>query len=348
MQEKSEEIEIQFKIKKKEDITQSEIKEINAMSIFPSGNIIYSNRDSLIILDANYDKLQIIGIDESILTICVIKQNLFYTGGSKGLIKKWEETNDTEKKKKVFKEKKNETKEPQHNDYITQILVNEKLMYSCSYDQTVKVRDIANIQETTGKLDDINLGKIYSMFFDIDFKVLIISGEKGTEFRNVNNYYNKIDIENGSKCEIFSYQYGIKTFEKNENNMKVVIGGLNLIELFLIKKEQRLIITRIQTIQIDYFCVCISIHILNNKIFFCAGESKKEINELLQEDEENYKIRVYIQKNDQFDYYDTYEYAHKKCINGLIKLKEALFISFSDDGSIIIWKFKKQLMLKNN
>ena len=87
---------------------------------------------------------------------------------------------------------------------------------------------------------------------------------------------------------------------------------------------------------------------MNNKIFFCAGESKKEINELLQEDEENYKIRVYIQKNDQFDYYDTYENAHKKCINGLIKLNEALFISFSDDGRIKIWKFKKKLMLNKN
>ncbi len=256
----------------------------------------------------------------------------------------------TLKKKKVFKEKKNETKEPQHNDYITQILVNEKLMYSCSYDQTVKVRDIANIQETTGKLDDINLGKIYSMFFDIDFKVLIISGEKGTEFRNVNNYYNKIDIENGSKCEIFSYQYGIKTFEKNENNMKIVIGGLNLIELFFIKKEGEIILTltKIQTIKIEYFCTCISIHILNNTIIFFTGESITEINEILKEDEENYKIRVYIKKNDQFVYYDNYENAHKKCINGLTKLKESLFISFSDDGRMKIWKFSKKLMLNKN
>lgn len=349
MQEKSEEIEIQFKIKNKKDISLSEIKEINAMAIFPSGNIIYSNHDSLIILDANYDILQIIGIDESIFTICIIKQSLFYTGGSKGIIKRWEETNNTERKIKVFEENKNEKKEPQHNDSITQILVNEQLMYSCSYDQTVKVRDKDNIQETTDKLD-INLGKIYSMFFDIDFKVLTISGEKGTEFRNVNNHYNKIDIEDGSKCEISSYQYGIKTFEKNENNMKIVIGGLNLIELFFIKKgrEFSLTITKIHTIKIDYFCICISIHILNNKIIFFTGESITEINEILKEDEENYKIRVYIKNNDQFEYYDTYENAHKKCINGLIKLNEALFISFSDDGRIKIWKFKKKLMLNKN
>ena len=268
MQKKSEEIEIPFKIKNKRDITLSEIKEINAMAIFPSGNIIYSNHDSLIILDSNYDILQIIGIDELIFTICIINQKLFYTGGSKGIIKKWEETINHERKIKVFEENKNEKKEPQHNDSITQILVNKKLMYSCSYDQTVKIRDKDNIQKTTESLN-INLGKIYSMFFDIDFKVLIISGEKGTEFWNQNNdNYNKIDFEEGSKCEISSYQYGIKTFEKNENNMKIVIGGLNLIELFFIKKEQKLIITRIQTIKIDYFCVCISIHILNNKIIF--------------------------------------------------------------------------------
>ena len=331
MQKKSEEIEIPFKIKNKRDITLSEIKEINAMAIFPSGNIIYSNHDSLIILDSNYDILQIIGIDELIFTICIINQKLFYTGGSKGIIKKWEEIINHERKIKVFEENKNEKKEPQHNDSITQILVNKKLMYSCSYDQTVKIRDKDNIQKTTESLN-INLGKIYSMFFDIDFKVLIISGEKGTEFWNQNNdNYNKIDFEEGSKCEISSYQYGIKTFEKNENNMKIVIGGLNLIELFFIKKEQKLIITRIQTIKIDYFCVCISIHILNNKIIFFTGESITEINEILKEDEENYKIRVYIKNNDQFEYCDKYENAHKKCINGLIKLNEALFISFSDD-----------------
>jgi WD40 repeat protein len=348
MQKKSEEIEIPFKIKNKRDITLSEIKEINAMAIFPSGNIIYSNHDSLIILDSNYDILQIIGIDELIFTICIINQKLFYTGGSKGIIKKWEEIINHERKIKVFEENKNEKKEPQHNDSITQILVNEKLMYSCSYDQTVKIRDKDNIQKTTESLN-INLGKIYSMFFDIDFKVLIISGEKGTEFWNQNNdNYNKIDFEEGSKCEISSYQYGIKTFEKNENNMKIVIGGLNLIELFFIKKEQKLIITRIQTIKIDYFCVCISIHILNNKIIFFTGESITEINEILKEDEENYKIRVYIKNNDQFEYCDKYENAHKKCINGLIKLNEALFISFSDDGRIKIWKFKKKLMLNKN
>ena len=348
MQKKSEEIEIPFKIKNKRDITLSEIKEINAMAIFPSGNIIYSNHDSLIILDSNYDILQIIGIDELIFTICIINQKLFYTGGSKGIIKKWEETINHERKIKVFEENKNEKKEPQHNDSITQILVNKKLMYSCSYDQTVKIRDKDNIQKTTESLN-INLGKIYSMFFDIDFKVLIISGEKGTEFWNQNNdNYNKIDIEEESKCEISSYQYGIKTFEKNENNMKIVIGGLNLIELFFIKKEQKLIITRIQTIKIDYFCVCISIHILNNKIIFFTGESITEINEILKEDEENYKIRVYIKNNDQFEYCDKYENAHKKCINGLIKLNEALFISFSDDGRIKIWKFKKKLMLNKN
>ena len=348
MQKKSEEIEIPFKIKNKRDITLSEIKEINAMAIFPSGNIIYSNHDSLIILDSNYDILQIIGIDELIFTICIINQKLFYTGGSKGIIKKWEEIINHERKIKVFEENKNEKKEPQHNDSITQILVNKKLMYSCSYDQTVKIRDKDNIQKTTESLN-INLGKIYSMFFDIDFKVLIISGEKGTEFWNQNNdNYNKIDIEEGSKCEISSYQYGIKTFEKNENNMKIVIGGLNLIELFFIKKEQKLIITRIQTIKIDYFCVCISIHILNNKIIFFTGESITEINEILKEDEENYKIRVYIKNNDQFEYCDKYENAHKKCINGLIKLNEALFISFSDDGRIKIWKFKKKLMLNKN
>ena len=348
MQKKSEEIEIPFKIKNKRDITLSEIKEINAMAIFPSGNIIYSNHDSLIILDSNYDILQIIGIDELIFTICIINQKLFYTGGSKGIIKKWEEIINHERKIKVFEENKNEKKEPQHNDSITQILVNKKLMYSCSYDQTVKIRDKDNIQKTTESLN-INLGKIYSMFFDIDFKVLIISGEKGTEFWNQNNdNYNKIDFEEGSKCEISSYQYGIKTFEKNENNMKIVIGGLNLIELFFIKKEQKLIITRIQTIKIDYFCVCISIHILNNKIIFFKGESITEINEILKEDEENYKIRVYIKNNDQFEYCDKYENAHKKCINGLIKLNEALFISFSDDGRIKIWKFKKKLMLNKN
>ena len=348
MQKKSEEIEIPFKIKNKRDITLSEIKEINAMAIFPSGNIIYSNHDSLIILDSNYDIFQIIGIDELIFTICIINQKLFYTGGSKGIIKKWEETINHERKIKVFEENKNEKKEPQHNDSITQILVNKKLMYSCSYDQTVKIRDKDNIQKTTESLN-INLGKIYSMFFDIDFKVLIISGEKGTEFWNQNNdNYNKIDIEEESKCEISSYQYGIKTFEKNENNMKIVIGGLNLIELFFIKKEQKLIITRIQTIKIDYFCVCISIHILNNKIIFFTGESITEINEILKEDEENYKIRVYIKNNDQFEYCDKYENAHKKCINGLIKLNEALFISFSDDGRIKIWKFKKKLMLNKN
>ena len=348
MQKKSEEIEIPFKIKNKRDITLSEIKEINAMAIFPSGNIIYSNHDSLIILDSNYDIFQIIGIDELIFTICIINQKLFYTGGSKGIIKKWEEIINHERKIKVFEENKNEKKEPQHNDSITQILVNKKLMYSCSYDQTVKIRDKDNIQKTTESLN-INLGKIYSMFFDIDFKVLIISGEKGTEFWNQNNdNYNKIDIEEESKCEISSYQYGIKTFEKNENNMKIVIGGLNLIELFFIKKEQKLIITRIQTIKIDYFCVCISIHILNNKIIFFTGESITEINEILKEDEENYKIRVYIKNNDQFEYCDKYENAHKKCINGLIKLNEALFISFSDDGRIKIWKFKKKLMLNKN
>jgi hypothetical protein len=87
---------------------------------------------------------------------------------------------------------------------------------------------------------------------------------------------------------------------------------------------------------------------LNNKIIFFTGESITEINEILKEDEENYKIRVYIKNNDQFEYCDKYENAHKKCINGLIKLNEALFISFSDDGRIKIWKFKKKLMLNKN
>ena len=84
-------------------------------------------------------------------------------------------------------------------------------MYSCSYDQTVKIRDKDNIQKTTESLN-INLGKIYSMFFDIDFKVLIISGEKGTEFWNQNNDNYVIDILN-TRIKINDKYYYPKTYE---------------------------------------------------------------------------------------------------------------------------------------
>ena len=116
--------EIQFIIKNKRDITPSEKKEINAMAIFPSRNLIISNHDSLIILDANYAILQIIEIDESIFTICIIDQRSFYTGGSKGIIKKWEETINPEKKKKVFEE--NKIKKKKKKKFLRKIKLKKK------------------------------------------------------------------------------------------------------------------------------------------------------------------------------------------------------------------------------
>ena len=304
---------------------------ILAFEILNSGDFIVSTYNKLLLFDTNFVLKNQIDTDEQnvIYSICIKNQQKFYTGNNIGIIQEWEE----DKYKNIYsKHKYNFYKA--HNSEITQILIINNYIYSCSTDYTIKVRKINQLDETLCEIKES--GPIISIIYDIESKLLVSAGENGIIFYlDLDN----IDVPNLSQFYQYPknfnyYKNSIKFFEKNDEKISIIVGGDNSIKIYSLDKtqfkEDSQIIPKINIIDINYSCSAIYVFESNKKTIFITGESNLDTND------ENIKIRIYINHKEDI----MGEYHHTKTIKGFIPYPDNTVASYSDDGKIKFWKLK--------
>ena len=280
---------------------------INSISIFPSGNLIsISNDQSIKIFDTNYNIIQTINSahNENIRYINVKDENNFVTCSEDKSIKTWIKIEN--------KFQLNHNIINAHKDWINKVIYQSNgNLISCSLDKTVKIwednSNKYNLICTIIHSDDCCC--VCSILLIENKNILLSSGYNGTNLWNLNNF-EFIYFFEGVSCYLWN---GISKMDED----RLIVGDRNIKILSLSSKK-------IDEIEIPFRCCGIKV-IEEKGIFLVVGESKN----------------ILIYRNDNYKCIKTINNAHKKDINGLIKLENDFIASFSDDGKIKIWSFKE-------
>ena len=284
---------------------------INAMSNFPSGNIISVSGDkSINIYDIHFNIIQHIEKAHShYITYVQIKdEDNFITCSYDKNIKLWI------KKENKFIE--NIIIENAHDDEINKVIYSSNgNLISCSQDNSIKIW-----KEKNNKYERIKTLKhsdyVESILLLEDKNILISSGGDGTIFWNLNK-----DEMNDINC-VYHIQetncgwYGVLCRLSED---RIIVNGketTSLIVISISKKKKILII--------DNHFQCNSIYLIEDKKIFLVGGMSKN-------------IRVY--SNDNYECIQTIENAHNDFIKGFTQLNNGSITSFSNDGIIKIWIF---------
>ena len=279
---------------------------INTVSIFPNGNIISGSIDQTInIYDNNLNIIQNIkeGYSGSVFCIDIKDDNNFVSCSADKKLITWI------KKKNTFVI--NKTISPAHTQIVRKVLYYQKdKIISCSFDKTIKIWDENNLNNLF-KYDDTQ--NINSILLLKEENFLISSGEKDTKFFDLYNYELK-KVLNGIVCKS---QYAINRLDKK----RIIIGGnedgkIKVISFFDYKT--------IMDINNDFICWAI-LSIPNKERFLVGGKS--------------HIIKIFNSVN--YECIQLINNAHSpgKYIKGFNELNNGNIISFSTDGTLIIWEF---------
>jgi len=294
-----------FKFDKINDIYFNE-GEINSVKI-SNDKIFVANDNSIIIYDKNNFKIlqALKNQHEENAYDILIENNNFITSTFQRLY-----FYEYKKEKKVFYQKYNKKC---HSRLINKLaLLSNGNLITCGLDEkTIK------IWEKNDKNDYQCITILYHFDWVQSFLVLekdnlfISVGEKNTKFWNLNNFqiikeFDKIGCYRNNSVEKI-------------NNKEIIIGGVYNYKMYIISIKDK--IKRKKEIDNKFICLCICAYI-NKQIFLVGGH--------------NFKINVY----QNFDNYKLINYinAHSDYIVGITKLNDNLFISYSFDKFIRIWK----------
>ena len=314
---------------------------IFVLAIFDSCDFIVSTIQKLLLYDSNYKLINTIAIDKNIYSICIKNQNIFYTGNEEGVIEEWEQ-----KRNKQRTYKKTKISSNAHWCEISKLLLINNYIYSSSYDGTIKIRNIEKrdkIDETLYEIKDLE--SVYSIIYDENNKLLICGANKGFYIWNVIDIKDKkIDkIYEDEKSKIYSPN-SLQFLKQNNGLVEIIIGSENWIKIYSVTKiEEKFNVDLKQTIKIDYICSAITFLQSDTQIILITGELKN----IDDDNDENYKIRLYQNLNDQNPI--IINYAHCNKINGFIQYSNNTLFSYSNDGLIKFWNIKvdKENYIKN-
>ena len=302
---------------KSTQITNCNLKQINSinphydsikvLSKFPSGNLIsVSNEQAIKIFDTNYNIKQT--IDNAHLSyiryINIKDENNFVTCSQDRSIKTWIKIDG------IFKL--NYFIIKAHKDWINKVIYHSNgNLISCSLDKTIKIweENYNNYNLISTIIHSDDWCSVCSILLLENKNILLSSGYNGTNLWNINNL-DFIYFFKGASCYLWN---GICKMDED----KLIVGDRN-IKIFSLSSK------KIVEIKIPFRCCGIKV-IEEKGLFLVVGESKN----------------ILIYRNDNYKCIKTINNAHKKDINGLIKLENDFIASFSDDGKIKIWSFKE-------
>ena len=281
---------------------------INAISVFPSGNIISVSKDkSIKILNQQYYILQTIenAHSENITYIDIKDENNFVTCSWDRSIKTWI------KNEKEFKLNKNIVNA--HNCSLNKVIyyLNNHLI-SCSNYSDIKIWEENNNEyQLISTLEHSNV--INSILLLNDKNILVSSGMDGTKFWNLKKEKLKnitlIEFFEEVKCNCWN---GICRINEN----KIVIGGDILFVISL--AEQKII----NEIKIPFKCYGINT-IKENEIFLVVGDCGD----------------IMFYKSENCENFHIIKNAHTRSILGITKINNILIATYSFDKFIKIWSY---------
>ena len=275
------------------------------ISIFPSGKIISVSKDkSIKILNNDFKLYQNIqnAHEHSIFNVSIKNENSFVTCSYDESIKFW-----NKKEEKFFC---SEVLKEAHYFQIFKVLYLENgTLISCSEDGNVKIWD--EVKENLHQLKTIIYHKnvIYSFLLLNDINILVTSGYGGTYFWNYNSldFIFKVNV----KCPWWN---SIERIEKD----KVIIGGLNETNLYIINISKKEIVKEIDN---KFFVNCI-LNIDDKGIFMVGGNNNN----------------IHIYRKDNFELLKIFNPNHYKNIYGLMQYNKNKIITFSSGTDYKIWK----------
>jgi len=281
-------------------------KAINAISVFPSGNLISISDDkSIILYDNNLNTIQKIrkAHNNSIEGLSIKDDNNFITSSTDNNIKNW-----IKRRNRFIL---NSTIEKAHKDLIYSIkYCKNGNIISYSKDKTIKIWESIN-DNTFQNIITIELSEKINSILLLEFKnILITLSDKGTKIWNFNNFDIIKNIEE------------IKSIEKNAiaaiDEDKIIFGGGtdNIMKIVSLKEKKILK-------KIDNKFQCYGICILRDKGYFIIGGYSRDIN---------------IYKNDNYECILHYECAHNGYISGFNLLIDNKILSYSFDKTIKVWE----------
>ena len=287
------------------EIIKSHNDKITSISIFPSGNFISVSYDkSIIIYDLNFNIIQIIenAHEQWIYNVSIKDENNFITCSTDESIKIWIKRNNYYYLKYTINES--------HNGWINKIIYcSNGNIISCSEDKSIKIWEEIYNNEYQLICKLIHSDFVYSILLLEDKNLLISSGYEGTKFWNTNNYQ-CINYIDDAKC------YNSNSICRIDDD-KIIIGSEWDCKMKVISILRKKIIKEID----NEFC-CFGICEIESKgVFLTCGDNKN--------------IRIY--KNEDCECIKIINNAHDEQINGICKLNDYLFLSYSDDNYIKIW-----------
>ena len=282
---------------------------ITSLSIFPLGNIISVSTDkSIKIYDINFKIIQTIQVAHNlrIASVTIKDENNFVTSSDDGSIKTWIKKTINNINKFYL----NKIINYAHSICIYKVLFysNDNLI-SCSADGILKIwEENDKTYECITIFKDIDA--IYSILLIEKKNILISSGGNGTKIWNVNNF-ELIKCINNAQC------YNNNALNLIDDDRIIIGGGYNNI-IKVISIFEKKIIKEI------------------NNGFICYGILIDEIMKLILIGGNCNKIKIY--RSDNYDCVKLIN-INDNWINGIIKLKNGLIVSYGGDTKITFWSF---------
>ncbi len=283
-------------------------KDINRISIFPSGKIISISDDkSINIYDDKFNNLQQINNAHSdkVIYIDIKDEDNFVTCSSYNNIKTWIKVNNQFINNRIIHNA--------HDDNINKVIyyLNEDLI-SCSSDHTIKIWEMNNNYQNILKLTHSD--EVYSILLLKDKNNLISGAKDGIKFWNLYNFELIIYLNNISYyswdafCRINDDKI-IVCESKNDDSSVVYI--VSIFEKKIVK-----------TLNLNFFCF--GINIIEDKDIFLIGGFEGN-------------IRIYSIYN--FENIQNINKTNDGYILGFIELKDETILSYGKEGLINIWSF---------
>ena len=282
---------------------------INTVSIFPSGILIsILENKSIIIYDINFQILQEIknAHEENIINLDIKDELNFATCSLDLNIKTWYKKEKEYILNKIIKNA--------HTLQINQIIYNSNNIISCSQDNTIKIWEFQNENyQNITTLADKNY--INSILLLEDKKILISAGWDGTKFWTIKNYELVFSLE-----DCFCISWNVL---KRINDDNIIIGGSKMCNMKMISIKEKKVIKEIKSPFLSW-----GIYIIKNMNLVLVGGNSKNIN---------------IYSTENLKCIQIIENAHNKDIMGFIQSKNNLIISYSQDSTMNIWSFYKNV-----
>ena len=282
-------------------------KQINSLSIFPSGNIVSVSADkSIKIFNDNFILLQNINKahENSIIYVDVKNEKNFVTCSSDYNIKTWIKIDNSFKLNKVIYNA--------HNNYIRKVLycLNGNII-SCSYDTTIKIwKEKKDHYQNIKILNHSNW--VFSILLLEDKKILVSSGIDGTKFWNLFNYKFIFHFHN-TFCGSWN---GLCRINEDKIIVRDEYPSFSL-KIISISKKQI-----IQEINNSFSCWAISI-IKGKSLFLIGGKNKN----------------IYLYKSYNLKLEQSVFNAHDNDIIGFLDLNNGQIASYGNDKKIKIWSY---------